>query len=174
MSGQAWKTRWKEPSFIFGIFGDKNQNHFSCDASAGAGGRQRSTSVMDLCTDNLTANVLVNKSFGLIGTRWRPQNGYVCALRLMLAAHKNPHLFIGCQIEYGHVYDNNSLTHTAYILSIHTLATRTTDTMNQAKKKTAASHWVSQSKWKTDGWCQITTLLSMHVFVCVSGCKNHT
>lgn len=35
------------------------------------------------------------------------------------------------------------------------------------KRRPPHSHWVSQSKWKTDGWCQITTLLSMHVFVCV-------
>lgn len=57
----------------------------------------------------------------------------------MLAVVK-PHLFIGCQIEYGHVYDNNLLTHAHNVHPIgRMLAFGYTDTMNQKGKEPSHS-----------------------------------
>lgn len=135
---------------------------------------------MDLCTDNLTTTAWNIRHLDAAIHTAPPIRQQTSRLRenCLLAvdygwcqrAKIPPHLFIGCQIEYSHVYDNHSVMHNAPPSPNH-LPSIFIRAMNQ--KKNPRRITLSESiKVKNRWWCQITTLLSMHASLCVSAASK--
>lgn len=124
-------------------------------------------SVMDLCTDNLTLNTL-NKSFELIETR---RVSTSLCLRIVFDARgpKTTPIYRLSRWIQPRKYDNHSFTQN--IRTPRPLFC--TLSHNESRDEKTPHNIVSESiKVKNRCWCQITTLLSMHVVVCLW--ENHT